>query len=90
MTYGKLRSRRDANEGELVDALRKAGVRVFYLDQPVDLLVAHKGEFKFLEVKKDSKEDFTDAQATFFEDTQGYPRYRVETPEDALRALGLI
>ena len=90
MTYGKLRSRRDANEAEIRQALDKAGIQYWQLDMPLDLLVAHRGEFKFLEVKKDSKEHFTDAQAAFFEDTQGYPRYRVETPEDALRCLGLI
>ena len=90
MTLNRYAKRRDDNEAEIVLALRKAGVRVFYLDQPVDLLIAHQGEFKFLEVKSDSKEHFTEAQAAFFEDTQGYPRYRVETPEDALRALGLL
>ena len=90
MTYGKLRSRRDANEAEIVSALRKAGVRVWHLDRPADLLTGCCGAFQILGTKKDKNSQFTDAEAKLFEDTIGYPRFRVETPEDALRALGLI
>ena len=87
MTLNRYAKRRDANEAEIRQALDKAGIQYWQLDTPLDLLVAHRGEFRFLEVKKDSKEHFTEAQAAFFEDTQGYPRYRVESPEDALRVL---
>ena len=90
MTLNRHAKRRDANEPEIRQALTKAGIKFWQLDTPLDLLIAHRGEFKFLEVKKDSKEPFTPAQEAFFEDTIGYPRYRVETPEDALRALGLM
>lgn len=82
--------RRDVNELPIVNALRQAGVQVWYLDKPLDLLTAHDGQFKLLEVKKNDQEHFTEQQAAFFEDTQGYPRYRVVTPEDALRCLGLL
>ena len=90
MTLNRYAKRRDANEAEIVSVLRDAGFQVWILDKPLDLLVAHKGEFRFLEVKKDKNSPFTDSEAAFFEDTIGYPRYRVETPEDALRSLGLM
>jgi hypothetical protein len=90
MTLNRYAKRRDENEPPIVKALRKAGVKVWYLDRPLDLLTGYKKEFRFLEVKKDSKEDFTDDQAEFFEDTIGYPRYRVVSIEDALRVHGLL
>lgn len=90
MTINRFAKRRDANEPEIRDALTQAGIKFWQLDTPLDLLVAHKGEFKFLEVKIDSKEHFTDPQAAFFKATIGYKRFRVVTVEDAFRALELI
>ena len=46
--YGK---RRDANEPEVVMALRKAGAVVWFMDRPFDLLVGHRGRLVALEVK---------------------------------------
>lgn len=89
MTLNRYAKRRDENESPIVTALRKAGVKVWYLGQPVDLLTAYQKEFRLLEVK-DEKEHFTAEQEIFFMHTEGYPRYRVVTIEDALRVHGLI
>lgn len=89
MTLNRYAKRRDENEPPIVKALRKAGVQVWYLDQPVDLLTAYQKEFRLLEVK-DEKKNLTVEQAAFFEDTIGYPRFRIVTIEDALRVHGLI
>jgi hypothetical protein len=59
-------NRRDANEPEVVKGLTDAGLVVYRLDQPVDLLViAEDGTPWLLEVKG-PKGKLTDAQMRFF------------------------
>ena len=41
----------DANQQEIVDALRDIGAMVFLIGQPFDLLVGFRGELFLLEVK---------------------------------------
>ena len=83
--------RRDANEPEIRKALHKVGVMTWPLDTPVDLLCGTKEMFFLLEVKDGSKipsqRALTASQEDFFRDTEGYPRFKVETVEDALEAV---
>lgn len=74
----------DANQAEIIDALRKAGYEVEVLGLPVDLLVWKTGgHFIFLEVKT-KKGKPTKVQEHFFGRTQGCRRFYVRTAEEAL------
>ncbi len=93
MTLHRRATRRDANEADIVDALRAAGCNVERLDQPVDLLVGRAGVNYLLEVKdgtrRPSERKLTDEQEEFFKVWRGQV-LKVESPEDALRAVGLV
>jgi len=63
MKYRGHNAKRDANEPEIVDALRAIGCSVEYLSKPLDLLVGYRGVTFLIEVKgekgtltKDQKE----------------------------------
>jgi hypothetical protein len=87
----RIAARRDVAEPEIVQALRQAGCAVFFLDHPVDLLVGRGGRNYLLEVKGGGKKKLTEAQVEFWNDWQQRGQVaRVETVDDALRAVGLI
>ena len=90
MAYAR---RTDANQQEIMDALRKAGADVFDLSKVgkgiPDLLVCFNGETLLMEVKKDSKAKFTPAQLKFIAGWKGGAMCRVDNPESAIRALGI-
>lgn len=44
-------ARTDANQSEVVDALKKIGCAVVYIKLPTDLLVWHRGRTFLMEVK---------------------------------------
>ena len=91
MSLSRFAKKRDASEPEIVQALRKAGARVWQLDRPFDLLVGFSGRFTVLEVKT-GKGKATDAQHAELHACQagGLPVYLVRTPVEALQAVGLI
>ncbi len=51
MSLNRYNPRRDQNEPEICKALNALGLVYYRLDQPVDLLVLHKGLWKLMEVK---------------------------------------
>lgn len=64
MTLNRYAKRKDANQAAIVSALRKAGVTVYILDTPVDLLVNFRGYWGVMEIKsKDGR--LTPRQAQF-------------------------
>lgn len=75
--------RRDANEPEIVKALRGAGAMIVYLDW-VDLLVLYDGDVYLIEVKT-AVGKLTETQEKNF---PGWPIHIVRTPEAALLAIG--
>ena len=83
--------RTDANQSEVIAALKMAGATVRVIGQPVDLLVGINGKFAFFEIKDGAKSASrrkkTDVQEKFFADFPGYPICLVDGPEAALRAL---
>lgn len=81
--------RRDANEQEIVDALRKAGASVYRLHEPVDLLVGYGGENLLMEVKPEVRWSFTDAELDFRRDWKGKVLV-VHNVWEALRFIGAI
>jgi hypothetical protein len=83
-------ARVDANQEQIVSALRAAGAMVWIIGLPVDLLVGFKNHTFLVEIKTDSKKRLTGLQANFFENWSGSTLARVDSPEAALRMIGVI
>lgn len=75
----------DATQQAIVDALRRCGVAVAVLGQPLDLLVCCKGITSLVECKSPGG-TFTKAQAEFMSIWPGTVHV-VRTPEEAVRAI---
>ena len=84
----------DANQKQVISALEAAGATVDVIGKPVDLLVGLRGKLVLIEVKDGnrppSRRKKTSAQEEFFKRWAGYPVVLVDSPEAALRALGLM
>ena len=83
-------ARVDANQDQIVSALRAAGAYVWIIGLPVDLLVGHKNHTFLVEIKTDSKKRLTKLQADFFENWSGSTLARIDSPEAALRMIGVV
>jgi len=83
-------ARVDANQDQIVLALRAAGAYVWIIGLPVDLLVGYKGHSFLMEIKTTSKKRLTKLQADFFENWTGGTVCRIDSPEAALRMIGVI
>ena len=83
-------ARVDANQEQIVSALRAAGAYVWIIGLPVDLLVGYKGHTFLVEVKSTSKKRLTSLQADFFESWGGSTLARIDCPEAALRMIGVV
>lgn len=56
----------DANQDDIVQALKRIGVSVEYIKKPVDLLICHRGETALMEVKNpDGKDQLSKEQIDF-------------------------
>jgi hypothetical protein len=83
-------ARVDANQMQIVSALRAAGAYVWIIGLPVDLLVGYGSKTLLVEIKSDHTKKLTKLQKDFFERWIGGTLCRVDTPEAALRAIGVI
>ena len=83
-------ARVDANQTQIVSALRAAGAYVWIIGLPVDLLVGYKNHTFLVEIKDGSKKRLTKLQADFFENWSGSTLCRVDSPEAALRMIGVV
>jgi hypothetical protein len=83
-------ARVDKNQEEIVAALRNAGAYVWIISLPVDLLVGYKGHTFLVEVKDGSKKRLTKLQEAFFEGWSGSTLARIDSPEAALRMIGVV
>ena len=83
-------ARVDANQDQIVSALRAAGAYVWVIGLPVDLLVGFKGHTFLVEVKNCPKRRLTALQADFFENWSGSTLARIDGPEAALRMIGVL
>ena len=83
-------ARVDANQDQIVSALRAAGAYVWVIGRPVDLLVGFKGHTFLVEVKNGPKRRLTALQADFFENWSGSTLARIDGPEAALRMIGVL
>ena len=80
----------DANQEQIVSALRAAGAYVWIIGLPVDLLVGYKNRTILVEIKSTSKSKFTDLQKDFFANWAGDALARIDSPEAALRMLRCV
>jgi hypothetical protein len=83
-------ARVDANQEQIVSALRGAGAYVWIIGLPVDLLVGYKNHTFLVEIKTDSRKRLTKLQADFFENWCGGTLARIDSPEAALRMIGVV
>ena len=92
MTLKRFAARTDANHKPITQALLAAGVRVYTVGTPCDLIAIHKLSSKpvFIEIKKDAKSRFTDVQLDLQARIADGYFYRVETVEQALAAVGAV
>ena len=80
----------DANQDQIVVALRAAGAYVWIISLPVDLLVGYKGHTFLVEIKSTSKNRLTSLQADFFQNWCGGTLVRIDSPDGALRMIGVL
>jgi hypothetical protein len=83
-------ARVDANQEQIVSALRAAGAYVWIIGLPIDLLVGFKGHTFLVEIKDGPKKRLTRLQTDFFENWCGGTLCRVDCPDAALRMIGMI
>jgi hypothetical protein len=83
-------ARVDANQEAIVSALRAANAYVWIIGLPVDLLVGYKNHTFLVEIKTDSKKRLTKLQADFFDNWSGSTLARIDSPEAALRMIGVV
>jgi hypothetical protein len=86
-------ARRDANEQDIIKAMREAGayVKVINDEGLFDLLASYRGETMLIEVKDGSKPPsarrLTDAEQKFHDEWPGSDLYIVNSVEEALALL---
>lgn len=82
------RHRKDENQDDVVRALRAAGVRVFCIGRPCDLLCCYRGDLYLLDVDGITRNRKRDPKqlAAFAE----FGVRLVKTPEAALSAVGIL
>ena len=83
-------ARVDANQDQIVVALRAAGAYVWIIGLPVDLLVGYKSQTFLVEIKRTAKSRFTPLQRDFFESWGGGTLARIDSPDAALRMIGVL
>lgn len=79
-------ARADANQTEIVKALRAAGASVWHIKWPVDLIVGYQGRTILMEIKTRNG-TYTDDQKSFLSTWTGGMVATVRDVEGALRAL---
>lgn len=83
-------ARVDANQAQVVSALRAAGAYVWVIGLPVDLLVGFNGQTYLVEIKDGHKKALTRLQQNFFGNWIGGGLHRIDGPDDALRMIGVL
>ena len=81
-------ARVDANQAQIVSALRAAGAYVWILGLPVDLLVGYNNHTYLVEIKDGPSKRLTRLQQDFFGNWTGGTLCRINDAEGALRMIG--
>lgn len=91
MSLNRYDKRVDANQTQVISALKAAGYDVEVLSKPVDLLVLANGKWCLLEVKDGNKpksaQEPTKAQKAFFAKYPNAPLFIVDSPEVAVAVV---
>lgn len=82
-------ARVDANQKDIVQALRDAGAYVYILGLPIDILVGFANKTYLVEIKHGSGKRLTKLQQDFFENWTGGTLCRINDVESALRMIGV-
>jgi hypothetical protein len=83
-------ARVDANQAQIVSALRAAGAYVWIIGLPVDLLVGYNNQTFLVEIKDGPKKPLTRLQQDFFGNWVGGGLHRINGPDDALHMIGVL
>ena len=83
-------ARVDANQNQIISALRAAGAFVWIIGLPVDLLVGYENHTFLVEIKTDEKKKLTKLQKNFFEKWSGGTLCRIDSPDSALQMIGVL
>lgn len=85
--------RKDANQAEMVKALRGVGVAVCIIESSMDLLTGYRGVLRILEIKDGAKvasqRRLRPSQKKFLEDFAGCPVFKVESMQEAFAVHGI-
>lgn len=88
----RLAARTDANQKEIVEALRAAYCSVVHLHAVgkgcPDIAVGYQGHTYFMEIKTDSGK-LTPSEQRFMDEWRGHYAI-VRTPDEALKAIGVM
>lgn len=88
-----LKARKDANQTRIVKALRDVGVKVYVLNEPMDLLTGFRGVLRVIEVKDGnrfaSQRRLKPSQEKFMTEFEGCPVFKVENVFEALKCHGI-
>ena len=82
-------ARVDENQAAIVKALRDAGAYVWIIGLPVDILAGYRGHTWLMEIKTNEKKKLTKLQTDFFANWTGGTLCRIDSPDAALRAIGV-
>lgn len=82
-------ARVDANQEQIVSALRSAGAYVWVIGLPVDLLVGYNNHTFLVEIKDGPSKRLTRLQQDFFGNWCGGTLCRINDVEGALRMIGV-
>jgi len=83
-------SRVDANQADIVRALRGIGASVFHVHQlknAFDILVGYRGRTFLMEIKTSEKETLTPGEAEFKRTWRGSPYHIVYTSDQAIAII---
>jgi len=92
MSIHRYAARVDANQTQIVSALRAAGALVWHIKLPMDLLVGDResGRIMLMDCKMPKTGSKTALQARFEREWAGLPISFVDGPEAALRHFRLL
>lgn len=79
-------ARVDANQAEIIKGLREIGARVYYIKEPMDLIVGYRKKTVILEVKTEEGR-LTKQQAEFLSEWDGGPAFVVRNRDEAVNLI---
>lgn len=79
-------ARTDSNQADIIQGLREIGARVYYIKEPMDLIVGYRKKTVILEIKTEEGR-MTRQQAEFLAEWDGGPAFVVRNREEAINLI---